>query len=63
MIVETCIDKNICQVVQHGKTPYRMHSSVVVNVKEMEGKLETLLKTNDKESNRGTLTIGNFGFP
>ena len=49
-------------MVQHGKTPYRMHSSVVVNVKEMEGKMETLLKTNDKKSNCGTLTIGNFGF-
>ena len=46
-----------------GKLHYRMHSSVVDNVKEMEGNVETLLKTNDKESNRGTLTIGNFGFP
>ena len=40
-----------------------MHSSVVDNVKEMEGNVETLLKTNDKESNRGMLTIGNFAFP
>ena len=50
-------------MVQHGKTPHRMHSSVVVNVKEMEGNMETLLKTNGKKSNCGTLTIGNFGFP
>ena len=50
-------------MVQHGKTPYRMRSSVVVNVKEMEENVESLLKTNDKESNPGTLTIGNFGFP
>ena len=46
-----------------GKLHYRMHSSVVDNVKEMEGNVETLLKTNDKESNRGMLTIGNFAFP
>ena len=50
-------------MVQHGKTPYRMHSSVAVNVKEMEENVETLLKTSDKESNRSKLTIGSFGFP
>ena len=31
-------------MVQHGKTPYRMHISVVVNVKEIEGNVETLAK-------------------
>ena len=50
-------------MVQHEKTPYRMHISVADNVKEMEGMWKPLLKTKDKESNRGTLTIGNFGFP
>ena len=56
MTVSTRLDKNICLVVQHEKTPDRvLYISVVVNAGQMEG-------NGNPNQLPSTLTLSNFTF-
>ena len=57
MIVSACLDKNICKVVQHGKTSDRLlYISVVVNAGEREG-------NGNRNQMPSVPILINFGFP